>query len=362
MTHGALCCASLVVCHCGPPDGEARGAALVEQDAATRTTGSGLGQGRAGARAGTEVRETRDRPRGRDRDHGLRRREPEHHAQPRFPELRERTAARPDGGGTPRRTLPSSKTERVKRLRTDMGACLREDTVQKRKSGRHDAGEQTSTGKRGPRTPGRNYDSRSRESRRAASGQQARICRALCFQISMVDNLGRDKVTFARDGFAERAQNSQRVSMRSPIGTCVQSAPAWACGEQMGMSKGGVGVAHNRGESVCVHQRSDCVVSTRGLPHRATRRVSRAGVEGAVLAGCTRHGFTRPSAAEALVDRVNALLGLHHGAMMWNSGATSTCDRAQRPQVPAAARELHRSPPAHASGAGPDARSCPRKW
>ena len=59
------------------------------------------------------------------------------------------------------------------------------------------------------------------------------------------------------------------------------------------------------------------VVSTRGLAHRATRRVSRAGVEGAVLAGCTRHGFTRPSAAEAQADRVNALLGLRHGAVMW---------------------------------------------
>ena len=35
----------------------------------------------------------------------------------------------------------------------------------------------------------------------------------------LTDNLGRDKVAFQRDGFAERAQNSQRVSMRSPIGT-----------------------------------------------------------------------------------------------------------------------------------------------
>ena len=68
-----------------------------------------------------------------------------------------------------------------------MSALLREDTVQKKKNGRHDAGEQTSTAEReGPRAPGRNYDSRSRESGRAASGQQARICRALRFQFSRV--------------------------------------------------------------------------------------------------------------------------------------------------------------------------------
>ena len=35
----------------------------------------------------------------------------------------------------------------------------------------------------------------------------------------LMDNLGGDKVAFARDRFTERAQNSQRVSMRSPIGT-----------------------------------------------------------------------------------------------------------------------------------------------
>ena len=35
----------------------------------------------------------------------------------------------------------------------------------------------------------------------------------------LIDNLGRDKVTFARNGVAERAQKSQRVAVRSPIGT-----------------------------------------------------------------------------------------------------------------------------------------------
>ena len=35
----------------------------------------------------------------------------------------------------------------------------------------------------------------------------------------LIDNLGRDKVTFARNECAETAQNCERVSMRSPTGT-----------------------------------------------------------------------------------------------------------------------------------------------
>ena len=54
--------------------GKTRGATLIKQDGAARTTGSGLGQGRAAARAGTEVREVRGRPRDRDRGHRFRRR------------------------------------------------------------------------------------------------------------------------------------------------------------------------------------------------------------------------------------------------------------------------------------------------
>ena len=34
----------------------------------------------------------------------------------------------------------------------------------------------------------------------------------------MKDNLSRSNVAFARYGFAERAQNGQRVGMRSPVG------------------------------------------------------------------------------------------------------------------------------------------------
>ena len=36
---------------------------------------------------------------------------------------------------------------------------------------------------------------------------------------SMEDDFGRGDVAFARGGFAERAQNGQRVRVRSPIGT-----------------------------------------------------------------------------------------------------------------------------------------------
>ena len=35
----------------------------------------------------------------------------------------------------------------------------------------------------------------------------------------MEDDFGRGNVAFARDGFAEKAQNGQRVRVRSPIGT-----------------------------------------------------------------------------------------------------------------------------------------------
>ena len=35
----------------------------------------------------------------------------------------------------------------------------------------------------------------------------------------MENHFGRGKVAFARDGFTERAQNGQRVLVRSPIGT-----------------------------------------------------------------------------------------------------------------------------------------------
>ena len=134
-------------------DRKAGGATLIEQEGATRTTGSGLAQRRAGERE--RVRRCawreRSRPRGRQVLEGL----PgdlEHHAQPGLPDWRGRTTARPDDGGTPRGIWPSPRTKHVKRLRTDKSARLREDSPEKR-NGRDDAGEQSSTGERaqGPR-------------------------------------------------------------------------------------------------------------------------------------------------------------------------------------------------------------------
>ena len=49
----------------------------------------------------------------------------------------------------------------------------------------------------------------------SAGTQEGPICRALQ---SLIHDLSRDDVAFPRDGFAERAQNGQRVSVRSP--TC----------------------------------------------------------------------------------------------------------------------------------------------
>ena len=116
-------------------DGKTRGATLIEQDGAARTTGSGLGQGRAGARAGTEVRETRGRPRGRDRHHRFRRRLQESLNIMRNSGFQSgqggQTAVRPDGGGTPHGTWPSPKTERVRRLRTNTSARPRARRVQR---------------------------------------------------------------------------------------------------------------------------------------------------------------------------------------------------------------------------------------
>ena len=60
---------------------------------------------------------------------------------------------RPDGGGTPRGTWPSPKTERVKRLRTDMSAHLREDTDEKKKREARRPGPKAGTMIQGPESP-----------------------------------------------------------------------------------------------------------------------------------------------------------------------------------------------------------------
>ena len=114
------------------------------------------------------------------------------------------------------------------------------------------------------------------------------------------------------------------------------------------------------GLSSSMHQRGDCVVPTRGLAHRAAGRVGHACVQGAVLAGCTGYGFAKTTAAEAQADRVDALLGLHHRAVMRVQTPYPLMVNLSVPKFPAVAR-ASRSPPAHASGEGLSARSCPRK-
>ena len=139
-------------------------------------------------------------------------------------------------------------TETQDRRRKTAGT-RREHTPQKRhrKNGAHGAGGQETTGGRGPRAPGRNLVFRVQRARKG------RNCRALLLQGDasvkfMIDNLGRDKVTFARNGFAERAQNSQRVSVRSPTGTphdrCVgnvlteEGGKVWARVREFGLMSG----------------------------------------------------------------------------------------------------------------------------
>ena len=68
--------------------------------------------------------------------------------------------------------------------------------------------------------------SRSRLAGRSVTGQQVRICRALRLHISSVmlecnlwKTTSAEAMLRLRDGFTERAQNGQRVGVRSPIGT-----------------------------------------------------------------------------------------------------------------------------------------------
>ena len=230
---------------------------------------------------------------------------------------------------------PRHKTEHVKRLRTNTSARLRRGTVQKETEGTVRENRPTQEGEGpGPQAGTRIQGPVSPE------GPQ--------------DNLGRNKVTFARNGFA-------RVSMRSPQGTphgrgagdvlAEERGKVWATKDEFGLVsglraigtsllsvrgadrdvKGGVGVAQCRGENIrrsqvsardeprdlhlsravtrlvcCVYQRSDRVVSARGFSHRAAGRVGRAHVEKPNLASCTRHGFARPSAAQAQVNQSRA--------------------------------------------------------
>ena len=52
----------------------------------------------------------------------------------------------------------------------------------------------------------------------------------------MKDNLSRSNVAFARNGFAERAQNGQRVGVRSPVG----APDNWGVGDVLAEKSGQV--------------------------------------------------------------------------------------------------------------------------
>ena len=58
----------------------------------------------------------------------------------------------------------------------------------------------------------------SRASRCASVASCVARSQAKCSNGPVEDNFGRGNVAFARDGFAERAQNGQRVGVRSPVG------------------------------------------------------------------------------------------------------------------------------------------------
>ena len=184
------------------------------------------------------------------------------------------------------------------------------------------------------------------------------------------DNLGRGDVAFARNGFAEGAQNGQRVGMRSPVGAPdnwavrdvltkerVQMGPiVLVFGLNPGQGavstsltrvrgadgdiQGSVGVAQGRGEDVCgpqvrardetgnLHFRSvivlvrccmqkgrDGVVSPCGLPKGAAGGVRCARIQNARVAGGACDGFHGASATQTKTNRINVLIGFQNQAV-----------------------------------------------
>ena len=172
--------------------------------------------------------------------------------------------------------------------------------------------------------------------------------------------------TFARDGFNERAQNGQRVSVRSPVGAPDNRGVGNVLAEKRGevraiVSKfglkpvrpsllgvrranrgveGGVRIAEGRGEDVSgpeigardeaknlcldsavaglsrgLHKCSDRVVAAGGLAQGTAGGVGGACVQGSRLAG-TRHRFTGPGAAQAQANRINVLFRLQDGRVV----------------------------------------------
>ena len=178
------------------------------------------------------------------------------------------------------------------------------------------------------------------------------------------DNLGRSDVAFARNRFAEGAQNGQRVGMRSPVGAPdnwgvrdvlpkkrVQMGPIVlkfgldprlsAVSTSLrrvrgadGDVQGSVGVAQGRGEDVCgpqVRARDEtgnlhfsgmiallccCVQEGRdGLPKSAAGGVRCTRIQDARVAGGASDGFNGTRAAQTKADRVNVLVSFQNRAV-----------------------------------------------
>ena len=179
----------------------------------------------------------------------------------------------------------------------------------------------------------------------------------------MKDDFSRSNVAFARDGFAERAQNGQRVGVRSPRGTphdrgvgdvlAKRSSQVRAIVLKFGLDPGlsavniglrgvrgadghiqcSVGIAQSRGEDVsgpqvrardetgnlhfssviallrrCMQEGRNGVVSPRGLAQGAGGGVRRARVQNARVAGSAGDGFRGTCAPQPKADRVNVLV------------------------------------------------------
>ena len=180
----------------------------------------------------------------------------------------------------------------------------------------------------------------------------------------MKDNLGRGDVAFARNGFAEGAQNGQRVGVRSPVGApdnwavrdvltkervevgpivlefglnpgqCAVSTSLASVRGADGDIQGSVGVAQGRGEDVCgpqVRARDETgnlhfssviallrccmqkgrngIVSPCGLSKGAAGGMRYARIQNARVTGGASDGFHRASATQPKANRVNVLVG-----------------------------------------------------
>ena len=186
------------------------------------------------------------------------------------------------------------------------------------------------------------------------------------------DDFGRGNVAFARYGFAERAQNGQRVGVRSPIGApddwgvgdvlAKESSQVGAVTFHLGRHPGlravsaslqgvrradghverRVGVAQGRGEDISrsqvsagdeagdlhlrgvvtllrsrVQEGGDSVVTASGLTQGAAGGVRCPRVQDARVAGGAGDGLGGPGAAQAEADRVDVLVGIQGRAVAW---------------------------------------------